>query len=136
MKTRKKTILTIDDSKPVSYVLAIIFKNDFDVCSANNYSEAYSFLRSGQVVELIIINVPDEHSENFMFLAHLSSSSLYNQIPVAVLSVSSDSHLRNKIQALGASLFLNTPFDPIRLSEKVKELISEKEPKRLIKKTA
>ena len=136
MKTMRKSILTIDDSKPVSYVLATIFKNDFDVYSANNYSEAFSYLQSGQVAELIIINVPDEHSENFMFLAHLCSSSLYNHIPVAVLSASNDNQLRNKIKSMGASLFLSTPFDPIRLSEKVKELICEKENKRFIKKTA
>jgi response regulator RpfG family c-di-GMP phosphodiesterase len=136
MKTMRKSILTIDDSKPVSYVLATIFKNDFDVYSANNYSEAFSYLRSGQLVDLIIINIPDEHSENFMFLAHLCSSSLYNYIPVAVLSVSNDSRFRNKLKALGTSLFFSTPFDPIRLSEKVKELISDKESKRFIKETA
>ncbi len=131
----RKSILTIEDSKALNYVLATIFKNDFNVYSANNYAGAFYFLRSKQIADLIIMNVPNDESENFMLLAHLSSSSLFNDIPVVVLSDSNDTQLRNKTKALGASLFLSTPFDPIRLFEKVKELIYEKEGRRLIKET-
>ncbi len=131
----RKSILIIEDSKALSYVLTTIFKNDFDVYSANNYSEAFCCLRTKQMADLIILNVPNDESENFMFLAHLSSSSLFYDIPTVVLSDSNDSQLSNKTKALGASHFLNTPFDPIRLSEKVKELIYEKESRRFIKET-
>ncbi len=129
----RKSILTIEDSKALSFVLTTIFKNDYDVYSAKNYSEAFYFLRSEQIVDLIIMNVPNDESENFMFLAHLSSSSLFCDIPIVVLSESKDSQLRNKTKALGASLFLSTPFNPIRLSEMVKGLIYEKESRQFIK---
>ena len=128
----KKSILTIEDSKALKYVLATIFKKDFDVFLANSYSEAFHYLRTKQFVDLIIINVPNEESDNFRFLAHLSSSSLFYHIPTVVLSDSTASQLRNKTKALGASLFLSTPFDPVFLSKKVKELIYEKENRRLI----
>lgn len=128
----RKSILIIEDSKALSYVLTTIFKNDFDVYAANNYAEAFGFLRSKQMADLIIMNVPNDESENFMLLAHLSSSSLFSDIPTVVLSDSRDNQLRSKTKALGASFFLNTPFDPIRLSEKVKELFHEKESKRFI----
>lgn len=134
-QTMRKSILTIEDSKSLSYVLTKVFKNDFDVYSAKNYAEAFYYLRSKQIVDLIIINVPNDESENFMFLAHLSSSSLFYDIPTIVLSDSNDSQLRNKTKALGASLFLTTPFDPIPLAEKVKELIYEKENKHMIEET-
>jgi two-component system chemotaxis response regulator CheY len=131
----KKSILIIEDSKALSYVLTTTFKNNFDAYSASNYSEAFCYLRTKQVADLIIIDIPNDESENFMFLAHLSSSSLFYDIPVVVLSDSNDSQLRNKTKALGASLFLNTPFDPVLLSGKVKELIYEKESRRFIKQT-
>jgi two-component system, chemotaxis family, chemotaxis protein CheY len=131
----RNSILIIEDSKALNYVLTTIFKNDFDVYSAKNYAEAFYYLRSKQIVDLIIINVPNDESENFMFLAHLSSSSLFYDIPTVVLSDSNDIQLRNKTKALGASLFQTTPFDPIRLTEKVKELMYVKESSRLIKET-
>jgi two-component system chemotaxis response regulator CheY len=129
----KKSILTIENSKALNYVFATIFKPEFGVIVANNYSEAFQYLRSGQFVDLIIINIPNEESDNFRFLAHLSSSSLFYSIPTVVLSDSTDSELRNKTKALGASLFLNTPFDPVHLIEKVKEFVYEKESRTFIK---
>ena len=129
----KKSILTIEDSKALNYVFATIFKPEFDVFVANNYSEAFQYLRSGQFVDLIIINIPNDECDNFRFLAHFSSSSLFYNIPTVVLSNSTDSQLRSKTKALGASLFLNTPFDPVHLFEKVKEFVYEKESRRLIK---
>lgn len=122
----RKSILTIEDSKALSFVFATVFKNDFDVYSAKNYAEGFYYLRSEKIVDLVIVSIPDEESENFTFLAHLSSSSLFCDIPVVVIADSNDKRLSIKSKALGASLFLSTPFDPIRLSEKVKALIGEK----------
>jgi len=99
---------------------------------AHNSFEAFQYLRSGQSVDLIIINIPSDQSDNFRFLAHFSSSSLFYSIPTVVLSNSKDSQLRTKIKALGASLFLNTPFDPVLLMEKVKEIVHEKESRRFL----
>ncbi len=129
----RKSILIIEDSKPLSYVLTTVFKNNFDVFAARNYAEAFFHLRSNKATELVIMNIPNDQSENCMFLAHLSSSNLFYDIPVVVLSDSKDSRLADKTRALGASLFLNTPFDPVRLSEKVKELIGKKESRQFIK---
>jgi response regulator RpfG family c-di-GMP phosphodiesterase len=129
----RKSILIIEDSKALSFVLATVFKSDFDVFTARNYADAFFHLRSKEMADLVIMNIPDDESENCMFLAHLSSSSLFYDIPVVVLSDSKDSRLRDKTKALGASLFLNTPFDPVSLSEKVKELIVKKESRQFIK---
>ena len=131
----RKSILIIEDSKAMNYVLTTVFRKDFDVFTARNYAEAFYQLRSKDMADLVIMNIPDDKSENYMFLAHLSSSSLFYDIPVVVLSDSKDSLLSNKIKALGASLFLNTPFDPVRLSEKVKELIVKTESRQFMKVT-
>jgi len=128
----KKCILTIEDSRALNYVFATIFKPEFNVFATNNSFEAFQYLRSGQSADLIIINIPNDQSDNFRFLAHFSSSSLFYSIPTVVLSNSNDSQLRTKIKALGASLFLNTPFDPVLLMEKVKEIVHEKESRRFL----
>ena len=44
-QTMRKSILTIEDSKSLSYVLTKVFKNDFDVYLAKNYAEALRTVR-------------------------------------------------------------------------------------------
>lgn len=131
----KKSILTIEDSKPLNYVIATSLKTEFDVFSANSYAEAFNYLRSTQFADLIIIDIPNDQSDNFRFLAHLSSSSLFYDIPTVVLSNSTNSQLENKTKALGASYFLRTPFNPVQLSAKVKELIYKQKNNQFIKET-
>ncbi len=125
--TMRKSILIIEDSNSLSYILTSLFRKEYHVYTVKNYAEAFYFLRLNPVVDLFIINIPDERSENLMFLAHISTSSLFHTIPVIVLSDSNDKRLGDKTKALGASLFLSTPFDPLPLSEKIKELITEQE---------
>jgi two-component system, chemotaxis family, chemotaxis protein CheY len=131
----KKSILIIEDSKALNYIIATILKPEFDVFSANSYAEAFNYLRSADFVDLILIDVSNDESDNFRFLAHLSSSSLFCNIPTVVLSSSTDNQLENKTKALKASFFLPTPFNPSFLSEKIKELIYEKESRLILKET-
>ncbi len=131
----RKSILVIEESKALNYVFGTIFKNNFDFFSANNYSEAFHYLRSEKFVDLILIDVPHDESDNFKFLAHISSSSLFCDIPTIVLSKSSDIHLKNKANALGVSFFATKPFDPVLLVEKVKELTNKKESIQFINET-
>lgn len=122
----KKSILTIVDSTALNYVFTTIFKKDFDVVSVSTYNEAFQHLRSNRFDDLIIINIPDTESDNFRFLAHMNSSSLFRNIPKVVISKSGDRLLKKKAIALGASFFFQKPFDPAVLCEKVRELTREK----------
>ncbi len=76
--------------------------------------------------DLIILNIPDASSENMELLEHIHSSSLLRNIPTVVISNSDDESLKNKSVELGASLFLTKPFDPVFLSNRVKELVRDK----------
>lgn len=130
----KKAILTIDNCNAINYVFNTMFEKDYQVTSVRNYSEALDHLQSNLSNDLMIIDIPDTESDNFEFLEHISTSSLFRNIPKVVISNSADQQLKNKSVQLGASLFLTKPFDPVYLSGKVQDLIYEKGKKVTVKK--
>jgi CheY-like chemotaxis protein len=131
----KKSILIIEDSKALNYVLSTIFKPSFNVILAKNNFDAFQVLRSNQIIDLILLDIPAEESDNFRFLSHLSSSSLFDDVPKVILSNSTNQELINKIKTFKACIFFTTPFNPVSLAEKVKQLIDDKENQRLTKET-
>jgi two-component system, chemotaxis family, chemotaxis protein CheY len=123
----RKSILTIEDSKGLNSVFNTIFKKEFEVSSVSNHFQAYQHLQSHLFSDLIIIDIADSDSDNFQFLKHSSTSSLFCNIPKVVISKSKDASLKKETLDLGASFFLSMPFDPIMLSKKVKEIMIEKD---------
>jgi PleD family two-component response regulator len=123
----KKSILTIEDSKALNNVFNTVFKKEFTVSAVSNHFQAYQHFQSNLFSDLIIINIADSTSDNFKFLKHSFTSSLFCNIPKVVISKSTDPNLKKETLALGAAFFLSMPFDPIILYRKVKELIFEKD---------
>jgi two-component system chemotaxis response regulator CheY len=119
----KKTILTLEDSQALNFVLNTVLEKDYEVASVNNYTEAFDYLQSSLSNDLMIINIPDTDSDNFQFLEHISTSYMFRNIPKVVISKSNDESLKKKSAELGAALFLTKPFDPVYLSDKVQDLI-------------
>lgn len=130
----KKAILTIDNSKAITYVFNTMFEKDYEVTSVQNFSEAINHLQSTSSNDLMIIDIADEESENFEFLEHISTSCIFRNIPKVVISKSDDQQLKNRSVQLGASLFITKPFDPVYLSGKVQDLIYENGKKSITKK--
>ncbi|MBS1761404.1 MAG: response regulator [Bacteroidetes bacterium] len=121
----KKEILTIEDCSAISYVISSVLKKDYTVTSVGNSVEAFAQMQTASDKDLIILNIPDSNSDNMKLLKHMSSSEVFNKIPTVVISNSDDPSLKDQTVELGASLFLTKPFDPVYLSDKVKDLIYE-----------
>ena len=118
----KKTIMTIGNSNALSYLMNTVLKKDFTVTSVKNYTDALSHLRTDLNKDLIILDIPDTDSDNFELLEHMNSSAVLKNIRTVVISNSDDETLKNRTVELGASMFLTKPFDPVYLSDKVKDM--------------
>ncbi|MDB5203428.1 MAG: response regulator [Ferruginibacter sp.] len=119
----KKTILTIEDSNALSFLMSTVLKKDFAVTSVKSCSDALYHLQDDLNKDLIILDIPDADSDNFELLEHISTSAVFSNIRTVVISNSDDETLKSKTVELGASLFLTKPFDPVFLSDKVRSLI-------------
>ena len=118
----KKAILTVENCSALSFLMNTVLEKDFSVVSVPDYGQAISHLQQDLDKEVIIMDIENTDSDNFALLEHISSSSVLNKIRTVVISNSDDESLRNKTVELGASLFLTKPFDPVYLSDSVKNM--------------
>lgn len=121
----KKNILTVENCNALSYVITSVLGKEYAVTNVENPVDAAECLYGERKNDLIILDI-DQDSENLELLEHITSSSVLGNIPTVVISNSDDPSLKNKTVELGASLFLTKPFDPVFLSDKVKDLIYAK----------
>ncbi len=115
--------MIIEDCNAMNFLIGTVLKKDFNISSAKNSADAMDQLQSDLNKDLIILNISDENCDNYELLEHIASSSVLNDIQRVVISDSDDEQLKSKTAELGASLFFTKPFDPVRLSDQVRDLV-------------
>ena len=115
--------MIIEDCNAMNFLISTVLKKDFNITSAKNGIDAMHHLQSDLNRDLIILNISDVESDNFQLLEHISTSSVLKDIRRVVISDSNDEQLKSKSAELGASLFITKPFDPVLLSDSVRDLI-------------
>jgi len=118
-----KKILTIEDCNAISYLINSVLSKEYAVTSVETCVDAIQHLHNDHKKDLIILDIPDSTSDNFQLLEHMATSSVFGKIPTVVISNSDDEQLKKQAVKLGASLFLTKPFDPVYLSDKVRDLV-------------
>lgn len=115
----KKKILLVEDEPTIQRLLHFILSKEFDVQATANGYEAFLWLESQKVPDLIIMDWVMPQMDGKSFLKCLKVSGLYSEIPVIVLSAS-----ENIIEELGGLPYsvnkcLRKPFDPVVLKETI-----------------
>jgi CheY-like chemotaxis protein len=116
----KKTVLIIDDSLPIRYLLEAILSKKYIVFSAGDGQSAMAWLRTGNMPDLIITDLQMPNINGWELIEYLGSSNLYQKIPVMILSgiINSKEIFQNKQQE-NVKGIITKPFDPVVLMEKV-----------------
>ena len=123
-----KNVIILEECNAINYLLSTVLKKEFSITSVKNCADAMTHLQSELGRDVIILNIPNTASDNFELLEHISTSCVLNNIQRVVISDSNDENLKSKISELGASLFITKPFDPVFLSEKVRDLVNDNQP--------
>lgn len=124
-----KKVIIVEDCNAINYLISTVLKKDYSITSVSNCKDAMQHLHVESDSDVMILNISDSNSENFELLQHMSTSCVLNGIQRVVISDSNDEQLKYKTEALGASLFLTKPFDPVFLSDQVRNLINaDREP--------
>ncbi|PSL43743.1 two-component system chemotaxis response regulator CheY [Chitinophaga niastensis] len=116
----KKNVLVIDDSLPIRYLLEAVLSRKHKVTSAGDGLSAMAWLTKGNVPDLIITDLQMPNIDGWELIDYLSTSNLYQQIPVIVLSgiINSKETFQNKHYDNVRGI-LTKPFDPVMLLDKV-----------------
>lgn len=129
----KKNVLLVEN-KAISFVLKTTLEKKYTVTSVENSFLAMQTLLSDKHFDLLILSMDDKESENYEFLQHVSTSSMLNNIPVVLLSNSTDDSFKLSCEEMGVVKFMEKPFDPVVLQEVVHNLTSAGENGQIIQK--
>ncbi len=121
-----KKVLVIEDDSPLCWLLEKILHNKYEVIIMNNGMEALSWLSDRNIPDLIISDIKMPSLDGIELLENLSSSGLFKNIPVIMLSGFEDSAKRKQCLELGAFNYLVKPFEPQALLDEVQRALDPK----------
>lgn len=121
-----KKILIIDDSKPIRYLLDTIISKYYSVITASDGFEAMYWLSQGNRPDVIITDLQMPNINGWDLVKNLTSSAIYGDIPIIILSGSTNEEIDQKCEEYGVADFLVKPFNPSRLLDSIKKALEKK----------
>jgi CheY-like chemotaxis protein len=119
----KKQILAVDDSKAIRFLLQTVLGREYQVVTVPDGCSAMYWLSKRNFPHLIIADPQLPDMENWELIQQLSSSGIYNSIPVVVLSGLDKAETELKCLEHGVHKFFLKPFNPVELVTAINELI-------------
>jgi DNA-binding response OmpR family regulator len=122
----KKKILIVDDKSEFRRLTKTILQPQYEVESAENGIDALSILQNGYYPDLIVCDLLMPVLGGKDFLEQLKSSGLFKDIPVIILSSIDKSDEKIKLIKLGASDYLEKPYNPAELLVRIENILKSK----------
>ena len=118
----KKKILIIDDKDEFRRLTKTILLSKYDVESSENGINALSLLQGGYKPDLIICDLLMPVLGGKEFLEQLKNSGAFKDIPVIILSSIDKSEDKIKLIKMGASDYLEKPYNPAELMARIESI--------------
>ena len=120
----KKTILAIDDSKAIRFLLQTVLGKDYQVVTVPDGYSAMYYLSHREHPDLIIADPQLPDMDNWELIEQLASSGMYGDIPLVVLSGLDAKETDAKCVEHGVLKYFMKPFNPVELVEAILDLVS------------
>ena len=121
----KPLIMLVDDRPEIAKVISMYLKGSYDTVFFESVIEAMAYLQKGNLPNLIITDINMPEVSGTEFLRQLKSSSLFEEIPVFVLSSIENSEEQIRLLELGAADFILKPFNPVELKVRIAKWIKK-----------
>lgn len=122
----KKKILAIDDSKAIRFLLQTVFAKEYQVVTAPDGCTAMYWLSKRNIPDIIICDPSLPDMTEWELIAELSSSILFRNIPIVVVSSLDRQETISKCAEYGVADYFMKPFNPVTLLESVSKLARRK----------
>src|SRR5258708_32870634 len=123
----KKQILAIDDSKAIRFLLQTVLGKEYQVIPVPDGYSAMYYLSHRTAPDLIIVDPQLPDMENWELIRQLSSSGMYGDIPVLVLSGLDSKETALKCIEYGVVGHFLKPFNPVDLLSVIDNLVKSGE---------
>ena len=124
----KKTILVVDDSKAIRFLLQTVLGKDYQVVTAPDACTAMYWLSKNNLPDVIVCDPRLPDVRDWELIEEISSSILYGNIPVMVVSSLDKDITELKCHEYGIAEYFMKPFNPISLLESISELTEKRVP--------
>jgi CheY-like chemotaxis protein len=114
----KKKILAIDDSKAIRFLLQTVLGKEHQVVTAHGCTAMY-WLSKRNIPDLIICDPQLPDMKDWELISELSTSILYRDIPLMVISSLDKMETKMKCEQFGIAEYFMKPFNPVQLLETV-----------------
>jgi CheY-like chemotaxis protein len=122
----KKKILAIDDSKAIRFLLQTVLGKDHQVVTAPDGCTAMYWLSKRNIPDLIICDPQLADMKDWELIEELSTSILFRDIPLMVISSIDKTETRLKCEEYGIAEYFMKPFNPVLLLESVSRMTGQK----------
>jgi len=123
----KQTILVINDSKAIRFLLQTILSKKYNVISFPDACTTMQWLLRKNIPHIIIADPQLPDCENWELISNLHNSGLYGNLPVIILSNLSEEELIVKCTEFSNVIkSFSQPFNPLELLEVVENLVQSK----------
>lgn len=121
---KKQKILIVDDSEMNRSILSDILGEEYEILEACNGAEAVNRLRSFNVdLSLVLLDIVMPKIDGLEVLAMMNSYKWIQEIPVIMISAESDSTYIRRAYDLGATDYIQRPFDVTVVQRRVANAI-------------
>ncbi|OPY64533.1 MAG: hypothetical protein A4E57_03510 [Syntrophorhabdaceae bacterium PtaU1.Bin034] len=118
-----KRILIVDDSPTIRKLIGYVLKRkEYATEEAEDGMDAMEKL-SNLEVDLVIVDLNMPNMDGISFVKSLRSSYYNLDLPVIMLTTTSDSELKKEAYGAGINMFLNKPIQPEILLYKIESLL-------------
>ncbi len=119
----KKKLLVVDQSDSTKIILDHFLGKEFDIIQKSNGYEALDFLNSGVDIDFLIteLNLPLLNGKEL--IQKLRQSHLFSNLPILLLTASSESKDRIECMNLGADNFIEKPFNPFEIQARINAVL-------------
>jgi CheY-like chemotaxis protein len=123
----KKQILAIDDSKAIRFLLQTVLGRDYQVITVPDGYSAMYYLSHRAQPDLIIADPQLPDMDNWELIQQLSTSGMYGDIPVLVLSGLGEKETEVKCTEYGVVKYFMKPFNPVEMMEEIDRMVTSGE---------
>ena len=117
-------ILTVDDSKVIrDLVKSVLVENGYEVTTANDGVEGLAATRQEQF-DMILSDINMPNMTGISMVSKIRRLPGYEYTPIVMLTTESSDFKKEKSKKMGATGWLQKPFNPERLMKAVKKLIN------------
>ncbi len=127
-KRAKKTMLIVDDSELSRELLSEMFKNDFEIITAETGIGALDVIESrGSGIAIVLLDVMMNDISGLDVLSRMGESVELSTIPVIIISAGEEEEFSTMAIRYGALDFVRKPIDPETVKLKVKNAVIKSE---------